>query len=157
LIGLLGSALLAVPYVLREPGPSVGADAAATQTSESEQGEGENRRERERLDLLDDQERHVAESIGRARESAVTLEYAAAEGPSEARRVATGVVISDAGEVLSIRIDPPPSTSPVVARNAAGRRHAAEWLAGDAETGLTLLRIKPGFARSIRGWVPRCS
>jgi serine protease Do len=148
MISLLGGVLLALPWVLREPGPSVGADAAAKVAGD--QNPGERERERARVELLDDQERRLADSIERARESAVTLEYATAEGPSEARRVATGVVISAAGEVLSIRIDPPPSTAPVMARDAAGRRHPAEWLARDAETGLTLLRIKPGVARPIR-------
>ena len=141
LISLLGGALVAIPCVLRPPWPSVGADIAVKQ---DEPGS-----ERERIDPLDDQERRLAEAIVHARESAVALEYATADGPSEARRVATGVVINDAGEVLSIRIDPPPSTAPVVARDAWGRRHPAQWLASDAETGLTLLRIKPGAARPI--------
>jgi S1-C subfamily serine protease len=71
----------------------------------------------------------------------------------EARRVATGVVINDLGDLLSIRIDPPPATVPVVARDASGRRHPAEWVAADADTGLTLLRIRPGAARPIRAAV----
>jgi S1-C subfamily serine protease len=58
-------------------------------------------------------------------------------------------VINHAGEVLSIRIDPPPNTTPVVARDASGHRYPAQWLASDVETGLTLLQIKPGAARPI--------
>jgi S1-C subfamily serine protease len=139
--GLLGGVLvlLSVP---RAPRVSIGADIAAVEGK----GAGQGAVEGERPDPLDEQERRVAESIGQARESAVALEYAA----SESRRMATGVVISDAGDVLSIRIEPPTKTAPVVARDASGRRHPAQWLASDAETGLTLLRIKPGVARPIR-------
>ena len=71
---------------------------------------------------MDDQERRLAEAIARVAESAVALEYYGGRGPPEARRVATGVVINDAGDVLSIRIDPPPSTAPIVARDASGHR-----------------------------------
>ena len=158
-IGLLGGALVAILCVLRPPWPSVGADIAVEQDDRGSDPD----RDRERIDPLDDQERRLAEAIVRARESAVTLEYAPADGPSEARRVATGVVINDAGDVLSIRIDPPPSTAPVIARDASGHRHPAQWVACDAETGLTLLRIKPGArGRSrrrcaSRGWGARCS
>ena len=92
-------------------------------------------------DLLDELERRTAEVSARARESAVALEYTAADAPSGARRVATGVVIDEQGDVLSIRIDPPPSDAPVVARDASGRRLPVSWVAEDPETGLTLLRI----------------
>ena len=148
-ISLLGGTLVGLLSVPREPSPSIGADIAV----KGGPGPGPGEDAPDRFDPFDDQERRVAQSIGRARESAVTLEYATAEGPSETRRVATGVVINDAGDVLSIRIDPPPPTAPVVARDASGRRHPAEWLAADAETGLTLLRIKPGTAEPIRAAV----
>ncbi len=99
------------------------------------------------------QERRLAERIDAARESAVALEYvsAAAGGSRAARRVATGVVINDEGDLLSIRIDPPAAThaEPIWARNAQGRRYPARWLAADPDTGLTLLRIEPGAARPI--------
>jgi S1-C subfamily serine protease len=147
LICLLGGALVTLPCVPREPWPSIGANIAVEPGARP--GGGEAGRERP-IDPLDEQERRVAEAIARARESAVTLEYATPEGPSGTRLVATGVVISDAGEVLSIRIDPPPATAPVVARDASGRRHLAEWLAADAETGLTLLRIKSDVAEPSR-------
>jgi S1-C subfamily serine protease len=146
LICLLAGALAALACVLRPPWPSVGANIAV---------EPPDHRVRlhdgghELVDLPEDQERRLAEAIAHARASVVALEYAAADRPSEARRVATGVVINDAGEILSIRIDPPPSTAPVVARDASGRRYPTHWLASDAETGLTLLQIKPGAARPI--------
>jgi S1-C subfamily serine protease len=149
---------------MREPWPSVEADTAVKADGDRGKGKGKDKdkikgqvqvqvqgvAEPGDSDPLDDQERRLAEAIGRARQSAVALEYATAEGPSEMRRVATGVVINDAGEVLSIRIDPPPSTAPLVAKDASGRRHPAEWVASDAETGITLLRIKPGVARPVR-------
>jgi serine protease Do len=37
-----------------------------------------------------------------------------------------------------------------VARDSLGRRHAAQWVAADAETGLTLLRVSPRAVRPIR-------
>jgi S1-C subfamily serine protease len=61
--------------------------------------------------------------------------------------VASGVVISEAGDVLSVRIDPPSPASPVVVRDATGRRLPAQWVAADPETGLTLLKIPAGSAR----------
>lgn len=100
--------------------------------------------------LLDTLERRVAESIAQVRESAVALEYAVADGSSGARRVATGVVIDDEGEVLSIRVDRPPPSAPIVARDASGGRHPVRWVAADAETGLTLLQIAPKIARPVR-------
>jgi S1-C subfamily serine protease len=99
-----------------------------------------------RLEAL---ERRVAEASARARESTLVLEYAAADAPSSARRVATGAVIDEQGNVLSVRIDPPPTDAPVVARDALGRRLSAKWVAADAETGLTLLRIDAPGVRPI--------
>jgi S1-C subfamily serine protease len=94
-------------------------------------------------------ERQLAEVIKRVRDSAVALEYASADGPSGGRRIASGVVISDGGEVLSIQIAAPATSSPssIVARVASGRSLEAKWIASDPETGLTLLRIAPGMAR----------
>ncbi len=90
-------------------------------------------------------ERRVTEAIKRARESVVALEYTAAD--SDARRRASGVVISSEGDVLSVRIDAPPAASPVVATVASGYSLPAEWVAADPETGLTLLKIAPQVAR----------
>ena len=104
-------------------------------------------------------EQQVAVAIARARESVVALEYTAPDGPPGTRRVATGVVINHRGEVLSVRIDPPPvSQTPTAARNSSlivaldfsGRRHSVHWVATDPETGLTLLRLPPRTVRPIR-------
>jgi S1-C subfamily serine protease len=146
LICLLGGTLVMLVWGVRPPWPSVGANVAA---EPREPLARRHEASRAPADLLDEQERQLAEAIVHTRESVVALEYATADGPSQARHVATGVVINDAGEVLSIRIDPPPSTVPVVARDASGRRYPAQWLASDGETGLTLLQIKPGAARPI--------
>jgi S1-C subfamily serine protease len=100
--------------------------------------------------VLEAIERRVAESIKRLRESAVALEYALIDAPSGTRRVATGVVVNERGDVLSIRIDPPSSAVPIVAQDAAGGRHPARWIAADAETGLTLLRIDAKVVRPVR-------
>jgi serine protease Do len=100
--------------------------------------------------LLETIERRVAEAIVQARESAVALEYPAADASSKTRRMASGVVVNDQGDVLSVRIDQPPGEATIIARDASGRRHPARWIATDAETGLTLLRIDPGAARPAR-------
>jgi S1-C subfamily serine protease len=58
------------------------------------------------------------------------------------------VVISGDGDVLSVRVDPPPSADlPIVARDVSGRRTTASWVAADPETGLTLLKVAAGIAR----------
>ena len=100
-------------------------------------------------------ERRMAAAIARARESVVSLEYSAADVPTGPRRLATGVVINHRGEVLSVRIDQPPSTPPgisslIVARDFSGRRYSAQWIAADPETGLTLLRVPPKVVRPIQ-------
>jgi len=108
---------------------------------------------------LEHLEQRVAAAMERARESVVTLEYTAADAPPGTRRVATGVVINNRGEVLSVRIDPPlvgqlPAagrSSPwIVARDFSGHRYAASWVAADPETGLTLLRLSSRAVRPIR-------
>ena len=38
----------------------------------------------------------------------------------------------------------------IVAQDASGRRHQASWVAGDPESGLTLLRIAPQTVRPIQ-------
>lgn len=100
-------------------------------------------------DPLDLWERRVAEAIARVRESAVALEYTATDATGGARRAASGVVVGDGTEVLSVRIDAPSAASPIVTRVASGRRLPTRWVAADPETGLTLLRIDPGFARPV--------
>jgi serine protease Do len=112
-------------------------------------------------------ERQMAAGMIRARDSVVSLEYTALEGPLGSRRVATGVVINSRGDVLSVRIDPPSSPSSsapghnssgsdatgpaaIVARDALGRRHLAHWVATDPESGLTLLQIAPRAVRPIQ-------
>ncbi|MDG3007826.1 trypsin-like peptidase domain-containing protein [Paludisphaera mucosa] len=123
------------------------------------------RREREEEDdealfaAMERLERRMAAGMSRARESVLALEYTAAGGPADARRAAVGVVVDGRrGDVLSVRIDRPPTPpgepgggpSPIVARDAFGRRHLARWVAADPETGLTLLEIPAGVLRSIR-------
>ena len=104
-------------------------------------------------------ERQMAAAIARARESVVALEYTASDAPPGTRRVATGVVINNHGEVLSVRIDPPPEShasveerksSRIVALDFSGRRYSVHWVATDPETGLTLLRLPPQAVRPIR-------
>jgi serine protease Do len=104
-------------------------------------------------------ERGMADAIAKARESVVALEYTAPDAPPDTRRIATGVVINQRGETLSVRIDQPlesparaaaRSTSRIVARDFSGRRHSVHWVAADPETGLTLLRLPPRAVRPIR-------
>ncbi len=109
----------------------------------------------------DDAGRRLAEAIGRARASTLALEYGARD-PSGRRLVATGVVVNDRGDVLAVRVDPPAAPdrppapdrdraperdrdrdrAPIVARDAAGHRLPALWVAADPDTGLTLLRVE---------------
>jgi S1-C subfamily serine protease len=69
------------------------------------------------------------------------------------------VVINQQGEILAVRIDPPPSQSapgtarawaPIVARDSSSRRHVARWVAADPQTGLTLLQVASHALRPIR-------
>ncbi|MGC8641334.1 MAG: S1C family serine protease [Isosphaeraceae bacterium] len=110
---------------------------------------------------LDRIEHQMADGMLRARDSVVALEYAPAGGSPNSRRVATGVVINSRGDILSVQIDQPaPAGSSahgpthdkqvIVARDAAGQRHLAEWVAIDPETGITLLRISPRAVRPIQ-------
>jgi S1-C subfamily serine protease len=111
------------------------------------------------LAALERWERQVAAAMARARESVVVLEYTAADAPAGTRRIATGVVINQRGEMLSVKIDPLVSakpagigknSTPILARDYSGRRHFAHWIAADPETGLTLLQIVPRAVRPIR-------
>lgn len=108
---------------------------------------------------LDCLERQVAVAIAQARESVVALEYTAADAPAGTRRIATGVVINQRGELLSVKIDPlvagdasrgGKNSAPILARDHSGRRLVAHWIAADPETGLTLLRIAARVVRPIR-------
>jgi S1-C subfamily serine protease len=96
-------------------------------------------------------ERRMAAGMSRARDSVVALEYSTADSPPGSRRLATGVVVNSSGDVLSVRIDPPSAANPtpIVARDASGRRHPVQWIAADPETGLTLLRIAPNAVKPI--------
>jgi S1-C subfamily serine protease len=108
--------------------------------------------------LLEQLEQRISLSVARARESVVALEYTAADAPGGTRRVASGVVINEHGEILSIRIDAPPEKQAsaherkallIVARDFSGRCHTARWIAADPETGLTLLQVRAGVVRPI--------
>jgi len=111
------------------------------------------------LAALDRLEQQVAAAMARARQSVVALEYTAADAPAGTRRIATGVVINQRGEMLSVKIDPlvsgePAGTgknsAPILARDYLGRRYVAHWIAADPETGLTLLQVAPRAVRPIR-------
>jgi S1-C subfamily serine protease len=108
------------------------------------------------------EDRRLTDVIERAQASTVALEYDARDEAGN-RRIATGVVVNDQGDVLSVRINPPagsksePSAQPDVAEwdrsilvvDAAGHRHPARWVASDAETGLTLLHADATDLRPI--------
>ena len=118
-------------------------------------------------------EQQAAAAIGRARESVVALEYTAADAPPGTRRVATGVVINNRGEVLSVRIDPPlagrsSGTADDGAarswRDFAGRRCAVRLVSGRLGNRSDFcygFRLEP-YSRSEwrlagRTWEARCS
>ena len=124
-------------------------------------GKANDEPDRALLLALDRIEHRLADGMLRARDSVVTLEYAPAGGSPNSRRVATGVVINWCGDILSVRIDQPSRSGSsahgsthekqvIVARDAAGQRHGAEWVAIDPETGITLLRIAPRAVRPIQ-------
>jgi serine protease Do len=131
-IALVARSTLRSGGVVDRPKPQ---DATAPRGGDSVQGD-------DSWLLLDRFEQRVGESITAARMSTLALEYtpAGASGNS-VRRVATGIVLNDSGDVLSIRIDPPPPGAPVVARDADGKARSTRWLAADHDTGLTLLRV----------------
>ena len=95
--------------------------------------------------------RHISDAIGRVRSATVALEYEVGD-PKLPRRMASGVVINEGGEVLSVRIDPPADRSrpSIIASDASGHQYPARWLAADPETGLTLLRIDAKDLKPIR-------
>ena len=95
--------------------------------------------------------RRISDAIGRVRSATVALEYEASD-PKLPHRVASGVIINEGGEILSVRIDPPAdrSRTSIVASDASGHQHPARWLAADPETGLTLLRIDAKNLKPIR-------
>ncbi|WP_435008783.1 S1C family serine protease [Tundrisphaera lichenicola] len=97
------------------------------------------------------EEARLAGAIGQAQASTVALEYGTGDD-SGGRRVASGVVVSDRGDVLSVRVDPTSERdrSTILARDVAGHRHPARWIASDPETGLTLLRVEADDIRPIR-------
>ena len=95
--------------------------------------------------------RRISDAIGRVRSATVALEYEAGD-PKLPHRMASGVVINEEGEILSVRIDPPAdrSRASIIASDASGHQHPARWLAADPETGLTLLRIDAKDLKPIR-------
>ncbi len=145
-----------------------GQDARLADGSGADPGAGREAPGAEKLlAVWDHVERQIDAAMARARESVVALEYTSASPSDDRRRVASGVVISHGGEILSVRIDQPPTPgraasgssaaartsrdlAPIVARDHRGRRHAAEWVAADPYTGLTLLRVSPKAVRPIR-------
>ncbi|MFO0892352.1 MAG: trypsin-like peptidase domain-containing protein [Isosphaeraceae bacterium] len=131
----------------REPDPArESADRRRASDDRAEDSEADVLAALERLERL------MEEGMNRARDSVVALEYATPDSPPGSMRLATGVVINASGDLLSIRIDPPSAAagaSPIVARDASGRRHVVRWVAHDPESGLTLLRIAPGVIKPI--------
>jgi serine protease Do len=140
-LGLAAAVILPLPSCgPPSSAPRVAAASPASASASAPLAEG-------KADEIDVMEGQVTGAIARVRESAVALEYTAADAPSGARRRASGVVICDNGEILSVRIDAPPAASPIMAMVASGRRLPARWMAADPETGLTLLQVDPGFTR----------
>jgi serine protease Do len=94
-------------------------------------------------DPEDRAERLLSEAIDRVRVSTVALEYNSGE-PSGMRRVATGVVFTPGGDVISVRVEPKEGRDreTIVARDSLGHEHPARFVAADPETGLTLLKVE---------------
>jgi serine protease Do len=101
--------------------------------------------------VADDEDRRLAEAIDRTKVSTVALEYNSGE-PAGMRRVATGVVFTPGGDVISVRVEPREGRDreSIVARDAAGHEHPARFVAADPETGLTLLKVEKVEAGEIR-------
>jgi len=101
--------------------------------------------------MEDDEDRRLSEAIDRARVSTVSLEYNSGE-PSGMRRVATGVVFTQGGDVISVRVEPREGRDreSIVARDSFGHEHPARFVAADPETGLTLLKVEAKDIRPIR-------
>ena len=125
-----------------------GPGAAMTAADRDDQGPAARAAPAEAGAVDAEKDRRIGEAIRRARASTVTLEYEF----RARRRVASGVVINDQGEILAIGISPPAdrTRASVVVSNAAGRRHPARWVASDPDTGLTLLRAEGAGLRPIR-------
>jgi serine protease Do len=99
----------------------------------------------------DQEDRWLSEAIDRARVSTVALEYN--PGDPTLRRVATGVVVTQGGDVISVRVEPREGRDreSIVARDSFGHEHPARFVAADPETGLTLLKVE---AKDIRPIAP---
>lgn len=99
----------------------------------------------------DQEDRLLSQAIDRARVSTVALEYNAGD-PSGLRRVATGVVFTPGGDVISVRVEPKEGRDreSIVARDSAGHEHPARFVAADPETGLSLLKVEAQDIRPIR-------
>ncbi len=99
----------------------------------------------------DEEDERLSEAIDRARGSTVALEYNSGD-PSGMRRVATGVVFTPGGDVISVRVEPREGRDreSIVARDSAGHEHPARFVAADPETGLTLLKVEAKDLRPIR-------
>jgi S1-C subfamily serine protease len=147
-------ALVNEPWVNQVSGEHPGSPSVTSTSRQSERGEDSD--DSAVIAALERLEKRMAVGMKRARDSVVALEYKTVESPPGSRRLATGVVINSSGDVLSVRIDPPSTVlSPsgiaaILARDAFGRKHAAKWVAGDPESGLTLLRIDPQAVKPIK-------
>ncbi len=99
----------------------------------------------------DQEDRLLSEAIERVRVSTVALEYNSGD-PLGLRRVATGVVFTPSGDVISVRVEPREGRDreSIVARDSAGHEHPARFVAADPETGLTLLKVEADDIRPIR-------
>jgi len=104
-------------------------------------------------DSTEDQEdRRLAEAIDRVRASTLALEYNSAEPTGTKRRIATGVVFSPDGDVISVRVEPKEGKDrdSILARDSFGHEHPVRFVASDPETGLTLLKVEARDARPVR-------